>query len=47
VEFLLGTFLQISSNSQEFSSADDSKQDDHNGNHQENMNETAHGVGSY
>jgi hypothetical protein len=28
------------------SSANDSKQDDHNGNHQKNVNETTHGVGS-
>jgi hypothetical protein len=31
--------------SQDSSSADDSKQDDHDGDYQKNVNETAHGVG--
>jgi len=30
-----------------FSSADDSKQDNHDGDYQKNVNETAHGVRSY
>jgi hypothetical protein len=38
--------MHISSNSQGSSSADDSKQDDHDGDYQKNVNETMHGVGS-
>jgi hypothetical protein len=33
--------------SQGFSSADDSKQDNHDGDYQKNVNETAHGVGTH
>jgi hypothetical protein len=47
IEFSFKFLCLTHERSQGFSSADDSKQDDHDGDHQEQVNETAHGVGTH
>jgi hypothetical protein len=47
IEFSFKFSCLITKWSQGFSSANDSKQDDHDGDYQKNVNETVHGVGSH
>jgi len=47
IEFSFKFLCLTHARSHDSSSTDDSKQDNHDGDYQKNVNETAHGVGTY